>query len=53
MKTMTWTALVALLLAVPLVLKNKKTQPDGLNKTDDGLSLADENLRYAIDDFLT
>ena len=53
MKTITWAALLTFLITAPFVLKKKRLQAIGLNLTDDTHSLWDENLRYAIDDFLT
>ena len=53
MKTMTLTALVAFLVAIPVALMRKRIHLTGVNRTDGAFSPDDETLRYAIDDFLT
>ena len=53
MKTMTLTAVLAVLVAIPLILKKKRHQLALLESDTDGETVADEARRYSIDDFLT
>ena len=53
MKTMTITAVMALLVVVPLVLKKKRLTPVKTDNLGNEATSSDENERYAIDDFLT
>ena len=53
MKTMTFTAVLAVLVAIPLILKKKRPQLVPLESGTDGGTMTDEARRYAIDDFLT
>jgi len=52
-KTVTLTALVALLVSVPLVLRIKKLEFVANTGGIKNLPFTDDNLRYDIDDFLT
>jgi hypothetical protein len=51
MKTITFTAVVSVLMAIPFMLRKRRPQPIPL-KAGSG-TITDEARRYAIDDFLT
>jgi len=53
MKTVAITAVMALLVAIPLILRKKRLQPIQINRENGEARPGDENRRYAIDDFLT
>ena len=53
MKPMTLTALMALLVAIPLILKKKRPTPVKIDNLGNETAPSDENERYAIDDFLS
>ena len=53
MKTATITAVMALLVAIPLILKKKRLTPLEIDNLGNETAPSDENERYAIDDFLT
>lgn len=53
MKTLTITAVAAMVIALPLFLGKRKPSTDETRHTRQVQPLADEDLRYAIDDFLT
>jgi|GEM_PF-4670425 hypothetical protein len=53
MKTMTITALMALLVAIPFIVRKKAPQAATASHSDSSAVMTDEDLRYAIDDFLT
>jgi hypothetical protein len=53
MKTMTITALMALLVTIPFIIRKKAHRTGTANSPDGSAVVTDEVLRYAIDDFLT
>jgi len=52
MKTLTWTAVVAAIVAFPLVIRKRKRVHLGVRPVAGG-SVGSEILRYDIDDLLT
>jgi hypothetical protein len=53
MKAMTITALMALLVTIPFIVRKKAHQTGVVTRPECGEVVTDEDLRYAIDDFLT
>lgn len=53
MKTVTLTAVMALLVAISLILKKKRLTSVKIDNLGNEAVPSDENERYAIDDFLT
>lgn len=53
MKTMTLTAVMALLVALPFMIRRKRLELVVAGSKDMSLTIMDETRRYAIDDFLT
>jgi hypothetical protein len=53
MKTMTFTAVMAVLVVIPFVLWKRRPQLVPLKSKTEFDTKKDEALRYAIDDFLT
>lgn len=53
MKAMTITALMALLVAIPFIVRKKAHHAGTANRTECSAIVTDRDLRYAIDDFLT
>jgi len=53
MKTITFTAVMAVLVVVPFILRKKRPQLIPFEPQTEGGKMTDESLRYAIDDFLT
>ena len=53
MKTLTFTAVMALLVAIPLIFKKKTLTPVKIVNPKNDHKQSAQNERYAIDDFLT
>jgi len=53
MKTITFTAVMAVLVAIPFILRKKRPQLIPFQPETDCGTSTDEVLRYAIDEFLT
>ena len=53
MKTITFTAVMAVLVAIPFILRKKRSQLVPFEPENDCSARTDEALRYAIDEFLT
>ena len=53
MKTVTLTAVMALLVTIPILLKRARVQPVDTNGETSETAPSDENQRYAIDEFMT
>jgi hypothetical protein len=53
MKTITFTAVMAVLVVVPFILKKKRPQLIPFELQIESDKMTDESLRYAIDDFIT
>ena len=53
MKTVTLTALMALIVAIPVLLNKKKLVPIKIDSSKNEAASSDENRRYSIDDFIT
>lgn len=53
MKTVAFTAMMALLVTIPLILGKRKLQAIRVKGEKEGTAPSDENQRYDIDDFLS
>jgi hypothetical protein len=53
MKTITFTAVMAVLVAIPFIFRKKSPQLIPFQPQTDSGTMTDEALRYAIDEFLT